>query len=46
MTPTQLEDKFTNCATFAPRPIDVDRVIATVERLETLPDLSQLLAAL
>lgn len=46
MTPDQLAQKFVDCAAFAAKPVAVDRIIATVERLETLSDMASLTALL
>jgi 2-methylcitrate dehydratase PrpD len=46
MSQEQLAQKFADCARFAARPVDVERIVAIVEHLETLPDMAALLAVL
>lgn len=48
LNPEELRAKFRDCAAFAPHPLPqerVERAIALVERLEELPNLSELMAA-
>jgi 2-methylcitrate dehydratase PrpD len=46
MSAAQLMQKFADCARFAPRKVETERIVALVERLEALPELSGLIELL